>query len=77
MRIAVDCMGGDHGCDVVVRGVKLALEAYPAIEGLYLVGVEEQVQAAMGKAGLQDSRVELLHASEVLLMTDKATDGLH
>ena len=27
MRIAVDVMGGDHGCGVVITGAKLALEA--------------------------------------------------
>ena len=26
MRIVVDVMGGDHGCGVVVEGVKMALE---------------------------------------------------
>jgi phosphate acyltransferase len=76
MRIAVDCMGGDHGPEVVVRGVKMALDRYSAIEGLYLVGKEEEVRQWMGKAHLNDSRVEVVHASEVLLMTDKPTDGL-
>jgi glycerol-3-phosphate acyltransferase PlsX len=76
MRIAVDCMGGDHGPEVVVKGVKLALDRYSAIEGLYLVGKEDEVRHCMAKAHLKDSRVEVVHASEVLLMTDKATDGL-
>ena len=26
MRIAVDVMGGDHGCGVIIAGVKRALE---------------------------------------------------
>jgi glycerol-3-phosphate acyltransferase PlsX len=76
MRIAVDCMGGDHGPEVVVRGVKLALDRYSAIEHLYLVGKEEEVRHWMGKAHLKDSRAEVVHAGEVLLMTDKPTDGL-
>jgi glycerol-3-phosphate acyltransferase PlsX len=76
MRIAVDCMGGDHGPEVVVRGVKMALDRYSAIEGLYLVGKEDEVRHWMAKAHLKDSRLEVVHASEVLLMTDKPTDGL-
>src|SRR5688572_17235989 len=76
MRIAVDCMGGDHGPEVVVKGVKMALDEYPAIERLYLVGKEDEVRTCMGKAHLTDSRVETIHASEVLLMTDKPIDGL-
>ena len=57
MRIAVDCMGGDHGPEVVVRGVKMALDRYSAIEGLYLVGKEDEVRHWMAKAHLKDSRV--------------------
>src|SRR3954471_6332102 len=76
MRIAVDCMGGDHGPEVVVKGVKMALDRYSAIEGLYLVGKEDEVRHWMAKSHLNDSRVEIVHASEVLLMTDKPTDGL-
>src|SRR5436190_24302045 len=76
MRIAVDCMGGDHGPEVVVKGVKMALDRYSAIEGLYLVGKADEVRAQMAKAHLTDSRVEVVHASEVLRMTDKPTDGL-
>ena len=37
MRIAVDVMGGDHGCGVVIAGAKLALEANKKITALYLV----------------------------------------
>ncbi len=69
-------MGGDHGCEVVVKGAKMALDAYPAIQHLYLVGVETDVRAAMSKFGLRDARAETVHASEVLLMTDKPTDAL-
>src|SRR6185295_1339230 len=76
MRIAVDCMGGDHGPEVVVKGVKMALDRYSAIEGLYLVGEEDEVRHCMNKANLKDSRVEVGHASEGRLMTDKPTNGL-
>ena len=76
MRIAVDCMGGDHGSEVVVRGVKMALDAYPAIQRLYLVGLEDEIRGWMSKVGLADPRVEVVHASQVLTMEDKPTDGL-
>lgn len=74
MRIAVDVMGGDHGCGVVVKGVKLALEADHKISAIVLVGKEEQIRAALTEASLRDSRVEILHASEVLTMDDKPAD---
>jgi glycerol-3-phosphate acyltransferase PlsX len=76
MRIVVDVMGGDHGCGVVVEGAKQALDADPSITSLQLVGNEAEIRAASKKAGLQDPRVEIIHASEVLTMEDKPLEGI-
>ena len=71
MRIAVDVMGGDHGPGVVIEGVKQALEADRSIAAIYLVGNEAEINPARERAGLRDSRVQIVHASEVLSMEDK------
>ena len=71
MRIAVDVMGGDHGCAVVIEGVKQALEADKSIAAIYLVGNEAEIKPAREQAQLRDSRIEVLHATEVLTMEDK------
>lgn len=71
MRIAVDVMGGDHGCGVVVEGARLALRAHPKISALYLVGDQSQIEAALPATGSVDSRLQIVHASEVLTMEDK------
>lgn len=76
MRIAVDVMGGDHGCEVVIEGVKRALEADRLIQSIYLVGIEADITAARSKTGLTDSRAEIIHASEVLTMEDKPLEGI-
>jgi glycerol-3-phosphate acyltransferase PlsX len=76
MRIAVDVMGGDHGCEVVVEGVKRALEAGYNLSAIHLVGHEEQIQAALKKTCLRDRRVHVVHASEVLTMEDKPATAL-
>ena len=76
MRIAVDVMGGDHGCGVVVSGVKLALEADARIASVLLVGQEDKIRPALQTAGLNDRRVEVLHASEVLTMEDSPVEGI-
>ena len=76
MRIAVDVMGGDHGCGVVVDGVKRALHADRDITSILLVGQEEPIRAAMRQSGLQDKRAEVVHASEVLTMADKPATAL-
>jgi len=71
MRIAVDVMGGDHGCGVVIEGAKRALETNKQISALYLVGDKTQIHAALPDRGFRDHRVRVVHASEVLTMEDK------
>src|SRR6266702_6782316 len=71
MRIAVDVMGGDHGCGVVIEGAKRALQADPEIATLYLVGNHAAIHAALPHRGFRDHRVRVVHASEVLTMDDK------
>src|SRR4051794_37797264 len=77
MRIAVDVMGGDHGCAVAIKGVKQALEADKdkSIAALYLVGNETEIDSAREQSQLRDSRVQIIHASEVLTMEDKPLEG--
>jgi glycerol-3-phosphate acyltransferase PlsX len=72
MRIAVDVMGGDHGCGVVIDGAKRALAELPEITTLYLVGNQPAIQKALReRGGARDHRVRVVHASEVLTMEDK------
>jgi glycerol-3-phosphate acyltransferase PlsX len=69
-------MGGDHGCPVVVEGVKRALEADQKITALYLVGKQDEIHAALDAANLRDNRVQIVHATEVMTMDDKPTVAL-
>src|SRR5882672_8087710 len=71
MRIAVDVMGGDHGCGVVIEGAKRALQADKKITTLYLAGDKAAIHAALPARGFRDHRVRVVHASEVLTMDDK------
>src|SRR5262249_41125059 len=76
MRIAVDVMGGDHGCGVVIEGACLALEAQPEITELYLVGQKAEIEAALGRGRSRDQRLKIVHASEVMTMEDKPRDAV-
>lgn len=76
MRIVVDVMGGDHGCGVVIEGVKQALESDESIAKIFLVGNEAEIKAARASVGLGDSRIQIVHASEVLTMDDKPVEGI-
>ncbi len=69
-------MGGDHGCGVVIEGVKRALAADPKIRSVFLVGRQEVIQPALTAGNLRDDRVQVLHASEVMTMEDKPTAAL-
>ena len=69
-------MGGDHGCAVVVKGVKLALEADSRITSVLLVGQEDKIRPALSEVGLTDSRAQIVHASEVLTMDDSPVEGI-
>jgi glycerol-3-phosphate acyltransferase PlsX len=76
MRIALDVMGGDHGCGVAVKGVKLALEADSRITSVLLVGQEDKIRPKFAEVGLTDSRAIIVHASEVLTMDDHPVEGI-
>jgi glycerol-3-phosphate acyltransferase PlsX len=76
MRIAVDVMGGDHGCGVVIEGARRALEGNKKITALYLVGNQDKIHAALPARGFRDHRVRVVHTSEVVEMEDKPASAL-
>jgi glycerol-3-phosphate acyltransferase PlsX len=76
MRIVVDVMGGDHGPEMVIAGARLALQSSSSITQLFLVGREEEIEAALRRADWQDPRVTVVPAAEVLSMEDKPVEGL-
>ncbi|NML15062.1 phosphate acyltransferase PlsX [Azohydromonas sp. G-1-1-14] len=64
VRLAVDCMGGDHGPAVTLPACQAFLRRHPQAE-LLLVGTEEALAAARGW-----ERCTLVTASEVVAMDD-------
>jgi glycerol-3-phosphate acyltransferase PlsX len=76
-RIAVDAMGGDLGPLEVVAGVKLALQQYPKLNPITLVGDEAVLGPLLAQADLRcDHRLSIHHASEVITMEDKPLTAL-
>lgn len=76
MRIAVDVMGADHGSEVILAGVKMALDAYPHIHELIVVGNETEIKSGLERIALHDTRLRIQHASEVLTMQDKPLEAI-
>ena len=67
-RIAIDCMGGDHGPSVTVPAALRFLDEHPGAS-LVLVGHEEAIRALLGGRG-DDPRLRVVHASEVVGMDE-------
>jgi phosphate acyltransferase len=65
-------MGGDHGPAVVMGGVKTALQARgnEQIQTLFVVGDEAAIRSGLQQHECSDTRVQIVHASEVLTMED-------
>ncbi|MBV9007940.1 MAG: phosphate--acyl-ACP acyltransferase, partial [Verrucomicrobia bacterium] len=76
MRIALDAMGGDFGPPNLVGGAVLALREYRQITKLLLVGDKQQLQSELRKHGYNDDRIEIVHSTQVVDMTDKAADAV-
>ena len=72
MRVALDAMGGDFAPRNIVEGAVLALEAYPHLTKLYLVGDRTAVQSELQRLGFVDPRVEIFHAGQVVEMGEEA-----
>src|SRR2546423_1578297 len=76
MKIALDAMGGDFGPPNLVAGAVLALREYRRIGKLFLVGDSTQIEAELKKQRCNDSRVEIVHASQVVDMSDRAVEAV-
>jgi glycerol-3-phosphate acyltransferase PlsX len=73
VRIAIDCMGGDHGIPVTVPAALAFLQHQPDAS-LLLVGREPEVKAAL-RTGAPPS-IEIVHADEVVEMHDPVAVAL-
>jgi glycerol-3-phosphate acyltransferase PlsX len=67
-RIAIDCMGGDHGPSVTVPAAIQFLAEHPSAN-LVLVGQEEVLRPLLGDHA-NDSRIRLVHATEIVGMDE-------
>ena len=76
MKIALDAMGGDFGPPNLVGGAVLALREYPQIDNLFLVCDTRQIEAELRKNKCNDRRVEIVHSTQVVAMTDGAVESV-
>ena len=70
MKIAIDAMGGDNGHQVNVAGACLAINEFPILEKLYLVGDKDQIIQSLDSQKTDTKKIEIVHSSEVIEMNE-------
>lgn len=76
MRIALDAMGGDYAPKNTVAGAVMALREYPRITKLFLTGDEQAIKAELATLGCADPRIEIVHTTQVVEMSDAAVEAV-
>ena len=74
MRIILDAMGGDHGPRPCVEGAVMAVQKFN-IE-VTIVGKERHIRRLLSAKGIDDPRIRVVHAGDVVQMTDTPRDSL-
>ncbi len=73
--ISLDAMSGDLGAEVVVRAAHQALREHPQLE-LLLVGDQVELQDHVTRIVGNEPRLSIVHASEVVEMSDSPVDAM-
>ncbi len=75
VKIAVDAMGGDYAPTEMVAGAVEAVSAEGEIQVL-LIGQEEVVKAELSKHSYDQSRIQVVHASEVIATEEPPVNAI-
>ena len=73
IKIIVDCFGGDHSPEANVQGALGALGQFPDLH-LILSGDEQAIKEQLAGKEYDRSRVEILHAPQVIGCDERPTD---
>jgi len=72
MNVALDAFGSDHAPHPEVMGAVLAIKE-DACDKIFLVGQQDVLQRELSKFFYPKDRIEIVHATEVVRMDDKAS----
>ncbi len=76
MKIALDCMGGDHAPGVNLIGARDLLKENKEIETIFLTGPTELLRKDAAKCGLTDPRIQFVEAPQVVGMEESGAKAL-
>lgn len=74
IKIAIDCLGGDKSPEANIQGALASLKNYPDLSVL-LFGDESLLNEKLNSQTYDKSRVEIVHAPEVVTGDDKPIDA--
>ena len=69
-------MGGDFAPKEAVLGAILALAELGSNDTIVLIGDKEQAENLLNSQGISDSRLEIVHTSEVIGMGEHPTKAI-
>src|SRR5438445_12168062 len=72
MTIALGAMSGNFGPPYLFAGAVMALREYSYIKKLFLVGDTKQIESELKKHRCNDRRINIVHSTQVVDMSDKA-----
>lgn len=75
IKLVIDTKGNDNGAVTMVKGARLALEAYPQLRVL-LVGDEDALKEVCKSEGILCERVEILHAADEITNYDNPAEAV-
>ena len=76
VTIALDAMGGDTGCAVIVPAALHAMHTLPDLH-VILVGDQDCIQAELGRhPGADNARLSIRHASQTVSMDEAPSNAL-
>jgi glycerol-3-phosphate acyltransferase PlsX len=76
MKIGIDVLGGDFAPDVNIDGASLALQELSQDVKIVLIGDKEQIESSLPRFNLDSSRIEIVHAPDVITMHDHPTRAI-
>ena len=69
-------MGHDDGPAKLIEGAVLALREYAQITKLFLTGDTPRLEQELRRCGCNDSRIEIIHTTQVVEMHDSGIDAV-
>ncbi len=76
MRIGLDVMGGDNAPDAILQGAIDSLDRLEPTDTVVLVGERGVIEQALSDRGVDDDRVTVVPASEVVAMDESPVEAV-